>query len=174
MRICRAVIELLYSCPFIDACHKVVSKSSYNDSVTVAKSSLRSNIFTESSKSRLKIIFSRQKVVTRHNSSLQSSHQDVIWRLWNALKVVMKSSQSVHKIVCWRLSGLHKIVTWHKNSSQISQSAVTWPPGYFHKVVTLSKNTSQKRHLTTYDLSQISHRTIIWRFEVCHSVVLRW
>ena len=86
----------------------------------------------------------------------------------------MKSSQSVHKIVCWRLSGLHKIVTWHKNSSQISQSAVTWPPGYLHKVVTLSKNKSQKRHLTTYNLSQISHRTIIWRFEVCHSVVLRW
>ena len=57
MRICRAVIELLYSCPFIDACHKVVSKSSYNGPVTVAKSSLRSNIFTESSTSRLKIIF---------------------------------------------------------------------------------------------------------------------
>ena len=61
MMICRAVIELLYSCPFIDACHKVVSKSSYNDSVTVAKSSLRSNIFTESSKSRLKIIFQPSK-----------------------------------------------------------------------------------------------------------------
>ena len=174
MRICRAVIKLLYSCPFIDACHKVVSKSSYNDSVTVAKSSLRSNIFTESSTSRLNIIFGRQKVVTRHNSSLQSSHQDVIWRLWNALKVVMKSSQSVHKIVCWRLLGLHKIATWHTNSSQISQSAVTWPPGYLHKVVTLSKSKSQKRHLTTYKLSQISHRTSIWRFEVCHSVVLRW
>ena len=78
MRICRAVIELLYSCPFINACHKVVSKSSYNDSVTVAKSSLISNIFTESSTSRLKLFFSRQKVGTRHNSSLQSSHQDII------------------------------------------------------------------------------------------------
>ena len=174
MRICRAVIELLYSCPFIDACRKVVFTSSYNDSVAVAKSSFRSNIFTESSTSRLKIIFQLSKVVTRHNSSLQSSHQDVIWRLWNALKVVMRSSQSVHKIVCWRLLGLHKIVTWHRNSSQISQSAVTWPPGYLHKVVTLSKNKSQKRHLTTYNLSQISHRAIIWRFEVCHSVILRW
>ena len=61
MMICRAVIKLLYSCPFIDACHKVVSKSSYNDSVTVAKSSLRSNIFTESSTSRLKIIFQPSK-----------------------------------------------------------------------------------------------------------------
>ena len=61
MRICRAVIELLYSCFFIDACHKVVSKSSYNDSVTVAKSSLRSNMFTESSTSRLKIIFEPSK-----------------------------------------------------------------------------------------------------------------
>ena len=57
MKICRAVIELLYSCPFIDACHKVVFKSSYNDSVTVAESSPRSNIFTESSTSRLKMIF---------------------------------------------------------------------------------------------------------------------
>ena len=61
MRICRAVIELLYSCPFVDACHKVVSKSSYNDSVIVTKSSLRSNIFTESSTSRLKIIFHPSK-----------------------------------------------------------------------------------------------------------------
>ena len=71
MRICRAVIELLCSFPFTDACHKVVSKSSYNDSVTVAKSSHRSNIFKESSTSRLKIIFqpskschSSQKLVT--------------------------------------------------------------------------------------------------------------
>ena len=78
MRICRAVIELLYSCPFIDACHKVVSKSSYNDSVTVAKSSHRSNSSQNRQQAVQRLFFSCHKVVTRHNSSLQSSHQDVI------------------------------------------------------------------------------------------------
>ena len=34
------LIELLYSCTFTDAYHKVVSKSSYNDTVTVTNRSL--------------------------------------------------------------------------------------------------------------------------------------
>ena len=85
MRICGDVIELWYSCIFIDACHKVVSEPSYNDSVMVTKSALLieylQRIVNKSAKDdftaikKLSLItIARCKVVTRMSYDSSGTH----------------------------------------------------------------------------------------------------
>ena len=68
----------------------------------------------------------------------------------------MKSSQSVHKIVCWRLSGLHKIVTWQKTRHKLVNQQSHDHPGIFIK---------------WSHSARISHIIVIWRLTTCHRLV---